>query len=400
MRAEPTGITAGRSPLLAGLQPLRVSRRDFPRAGPRRHSLFGADGDQDAGATNRPTGRPLTKPLELQSQRKADMMQRTADRHTPVMRDRIIELLAPALQRPGSIVVDGTLGMGGHAEGILDACPDAQLIGIDRDPQAIAFAGERLGPRGGRVRFAHAIYDALPAVLAGLGAARIDAALLDLGVSSLPLDEAHRGFAYRVDAPLDMRMDQSGGQTAADVLNEYDPARLERVIKDFGEERYARAIVKAVVAQRKIVPFATSGPLVELLKRVVPAGSQRSGGHPAKRTFQALRIEVNAELDAWQRALPVAIGALRVGGRIAVLSYHSLEDRITKRGLAEGATSRAIPGMPVERAEDAAYLRLLTRGAEVPSITEVANNPRSASARLRAAERTRDIAQPNQGGIR
>ncbi|HOF62679.1 MAG TPA: 16S rRNA (cytosine(1402)-N(4))-methyltransferase RsmH [Dermatophilaceae bacterium] len=318
------------------------------------------------------------------------MAKLTADRHTPVMRARILELLAPACERSGAVVVDGTLGMGGHAEGILEAFPDARLIGIDRDREALTLAGERLAAFSSRVHLAHAIYDVLPQVLQEAGESRIDAAIFDLGVSSLHLDEPDRGFAYRLDAPLDMRMDQSTGLTAADVLNTYEAARLERIIKEYGEERYARAIVKAVVVERERAPFVTSAPLVELLKRVVPAASQRSGGHPAKRTFQALRIEVNAELDAWRRALPAAIDALRLGGRIAVLSYHSLEDRITKRGLAHGAVSRAAPGMPVERAEDAAYLRLLTRGAEVPTETEVADNPRAASARLRAAERIRD----------
>ena len=314
----------------------------------------------------------------------------TADRHTPVMRARILELLAPALGRPGSVVVDGTLGMGGHAEGLLETFPEVRLVAIDRDRDALELAGERLAHFGDRVHLAHAVYDALPDVLREAGVARIDGALFDLGVSSLHLDEADRGFAYRLDAPLDMRMDQSTGPTAADILNSYEPTRLEQVIKEYGEERYARSIVRAIVAERERTPFVTSAPLVDLLKRVVPAASQRSGGHPAKRTFQALRIEVNAELDAWRRALPAAIAALRVGGRIAVLSYHSLEDRITKRGLAHGATSRAVPGMPVERAEDAAYLRLLTRGAEVPTDAEVADNPRAASARLRAAERIRE----------
>lgn len=318
------------------------------------------------------------------------MAKLTADRHTPVMRARILDLLAPAVGRSGAVVVDGTLGMGGHAEGILETFPDVRLVGIDRDRQALTLAGERLSRFGSRVHLAHAVYDALPQVLKEARVSRVDAALFDLGVSSLHLDEADRGFAYRLDAPLDMRMDQSTGATAADVLNTYEAARLEHVIKEYGEERYARAIVRAIVAEREHAPFVTSAPLVDLLKRVVPAASQRSGGHPAKRTFQALRIEVNAELDAWRRALPAAIDALRVGGRIAVLSYHSLEDRITKRGLAHGATSRAVPGMPVERAEDAAYLRLLTRGAEVPSESEVADNPRAASARLRAAERIRE----------
>jgi 16S rRNA (cytosine1402-N4)-methyltransferase len=321
------------------------------------------------------------------------MTDRTAaQRHTPVLRDRVLDLLAPALERDGAVYVDGTLGMGGHAEAVLERFPQARVVGIDRDEQALALAGSRLAAHADRISLVHAVYDEFDSVVTDLGLSRVDAALFDLGVSSLQLDEEDRGFAYRVDAPLDMRMDQGHGRTAADVVNEYEPARLEALIKEYGEERYAKAIVRAIVAERVAHPFTTSGPLVELLKRVVPAASQRSGGHPAKRTFQALRIEVNAELDAWRRALPAAIRRLRVGGRIAVLSYHSLEDRITKQTLAAGAHSRTPAGMPVERPQDAAYLRLLTRG-EVPSPAEIEANPRAASARLRAAERITDVDQ-------
>jgi 16S rRNA (cytosine1402-N4)-methyltransferase len=224
----------------------------------------------------------------------------------------------------------------------------------------------------------------------------VDAELFDLGVSSLQLDEPDRGFAYSQDAPLDMRMDQSTGITAADVLNSYARDELAGVLRDFGEERFARKIAAAVVRERESEPFTTSARLVELLRRVVPAASQRTGGHPAKRTFQALRIEVNAELSVWARALPRAIDSLAVGGRVVVLSYHSLEDRITKRLFAEGAKSTTPQGLPVELPEHAAYLRLLTRGAEEAGPREQATNPRSASVRLRAAERTRATA-PTKG---
>jgi 16S rRNA (cytosine1402-N4)-methyltransferase len=313
-----------------------------------------------------------------------------ADRHVPVLRDRVVELLAPALTAPGAVYVDGTLGMGGHAQIVLERCPQARVIGIDRDREALDLATERLAPYADRLTLVHAVYDEFAAVVQELGLAHVDAALFDLGVSSLQLDEEDRGFAYRVDAPLDMRMDQSGGPTAADVLNTYEVDDLTRILREYGEERFARPIAKAVVRRRAQEPFTTSGPLVELLRGVVPAASQRSGGHPAKRTFQALRIEVNHELAAWEAALPAAVDALAVGGRIAVLSYHSLEDRITKRTFAAGATSSSPAGLPVERPEDAAYLRLLTRGAEEPSEGEVAANPRAASARLRAAERITD----------
>ncbi len=312
-----------------------------------------------------------------------------ADRHVPVMRERVLELLAPALQEPGSVYVDGTLGMGGHMEAMLLACPQARGLGIDRDREALELAGERLAPFGDRITLIHAVYDEMPAALAEAGIAEASAVLFDLGVSSLQLDEVDRGFAYAHDAPLDMRMDQGSGATAADVLNTYDAHDLERILRLYGEERFARRVAAAIVRERADAPFTTSGRLVELLRRVIPAASQRSGGHPAKRTFQALRIEVNAELRAWESALPAAVDSLRVGGRIAVLSYHSLEDRITKRVFAAGARSSAPEGLPVELPEHTAYLRLLTRGAEEPSDDEKSANPRSASARLRAAERTR-----------
>jgi 16S rRNA (cytosine1402-N4)-methyltransferase len=320
-----------------------------------------------------------------------------ADRHVPVLRDRIVDLLAPALQEPGAVYVDGTLGMGGHAEAILQRCPQAHVVGIDRDTEALELAAERLAPYADRTSFVHAVYDEADTALRDLGIAQAHAMLFDLGVSSLQLDEADRGFAYAQDAPLDMRMDQTTGITAADVLNTYDAGDLERVLREYGEERFARTIAAAVVREREAEPFDRSARLVELLKRVVPAASQRSGGHPGKRTFQALRIEVNAELSVWARALPRAIDVLAVGGRIAVLSYHSLEDRITKRVLGEGARSSAPAGLPVELPEHAAYLRLLTRGAEEASAQEQAANPRSASVRLRAAERTRPTPAPTKG---
>ncbi|GAB3446256.1 16S rRNA (cytosine(1402)-N(4))-methyltransferase RsmH [Phycicoccus ginsengisoli] len=320
-----------------------------------------------------------------------------ADRHVPVLRDRVVDLLAPALAEPGAVYVDGTLGMGGHAQAILERCPQARVVGIDRDTEALELAAERLAPYADRTTFVHAVYDEVDTALRDLGITAADAMLFDLGVSSLQLDEADRGFAYAQDAPLDMRMDQGTGITAADVLNTYDAADLERVLREYGEERFARKIAAAVVRERELEPFDRSGRLVDLLKKVVPAASQKSGGHPGKRTFQALRIEVNAELSVWARALPRAIGVLAVGGRVAVLSYHSLEDRITKRVLAEGARSSAPAGLPVELPEHAAYLRLLTRGAEEASAQEQAANPRSASVRLRAAERTRPTPAPTKG---
>lgn len=311
-------------------------------------------------------------------------------RHVPVLLDRIVDLLAPSLAEPGSVVLDATLGLGGHAEALLAACPNARLIGLDRDREALARAGERLAAYGDRVRGVHAVYDEVPAVLADLGVARAQAVLFDLGVSSLQLDDGGRGFAYRFDGPLDMRMDQSSGQSAADLLATADAAELTRILRDYGEERFAARIARAILAQRAVRPITTSAELVQLLTATIPAASQRTGGHPGKRTFQALRIAVNDELRVWERALPAAIDALAVGGRIAVLSYHSLEDRITKTVLASGARSSAPVGLPVELPEHRPYLRLLTRGAEEASAAEQARNSRSASVRLRAAERLRE----------
>lgn len=318
-------------------------------------------------------------------------------RHVPVMRDRILELLAPSLNAPGAVHIDATLGMGGHAEGVLEAFPETVVIGIDRDRDALTLAGERLARFGDRFRPVHAVYDDIADVVAQAGVTRVDGILFDLGVSSLQLDETERGFAYRVDAPLDMRMDQSSGPTAADVLNTYAAADLARVLKEYGEERFARKIAGAVVREREHTPFTTSGPLVDLLRRVIPMASQRQSGHPAKRTFQALRIEVNDELAVWHRAIDEAIDVLSVGGRIAVLAYHSLEDRAAKRALAAGATSSTPAGLPVELPEHAPYLSLVTRGAEDPSEAEIAENPRAASAHLRVAERIRPTTAARPG---
>jgi 16S rRNA (cytosine1402-N4)-methyltransferase len=310
-------------------------------------------------------------------------------RHVPVLRERSVALLAPALVEPGSVVVDATLGMGGHSEALLTSCPHASLVGIDRDPHALDLAGRRLAPFGQRVRLVHAVYDAVPEVLADLGIPAVQGVLFDLGVSSLQLDETDRGFAYAVDAPLDMRMDPGTAVTAADVVNTYDADRLTRILRDYGEERFAARIARAIVRERSREPFTTSARLVDLVRSNVPAATRRVGGNPAKRTFQALRIEVNGELEVLGRAVPAAVDALAVGGRIVVLAYHSLEDRIVKRALGAGATSSAPPGLPVEPPEHAPKLRLLTRGAETASEAEVAANPRAASVRLRAAERIR-----------
>ena len=321
------------------------------------------------------------------------MTEDASPRHVPVLLERCVALLAPALQQPGSVVVDGTLGLGGHSEVLLERCPKAHLVGIDRDPQAIELAGRRLARFAGRVTLVHGVYDRLPEFLGDLDLDHVQGVLLDLGVSSLQLDQVDRGFAYAQDAPLDMRMDPTTGPTAADVLNGYAVEELTRVLREYGEERFARRIATAVARERQEAPFDRTARLVELVRAAVPAAARRTGGNPAKRTFQALRIEVNGELEALERALPAAVAALAVGGRIVVESYHSLEDRLVKRVLAEGARSSAPAGLPVELAEHAPVLRLLTRGAEKADEGEVAANPRAASVRLRAAERIR----PDEG---
>ncbi|MEJ5914839.1 16S rRNA (cytosine(1402)-N(4))-methyltransferase RsmH [Pseudokineococcus sp. 1T1Z-3] len=311
-------------------------------------------------------------------------------RHVPVLLERCVELLAPALQEPGSVVVDATLGLGGHAEALLAACPQVRLVGLDRDPQALALAQARLAPHADRVDLRRTVFDGIADALDDLGIDRVHGVLFDLGVSSLQLDEVGRGFSYARDAPLDMRMDQAGGVSAADVLATYPAADLARVLREYGEERFARRIADRVVAARSREPLRTTQQLVDLVRDAVPAATRRTGGNPAKRTFQALRVEVNGELDALRAALPAALDALAVGGRLVVMSYQSLEDRIAKQVLAAGAASTTPPELPVELPEHAPRLRLLTRGAETVPAAEAALNPRAASVRLRAAERLRE----------
>jgi 16S rRNA (cytosine1402-N4)-methyltransferase len=289
-------------------------------------------------------------------------------------------------------VVDATLGLGGHTSALLAAHPELTVVGLDRDPEALRRSAERLAKYTGRTHLVHAVYDELHGALAELGIERVDGVLFDLGVSSLQLDEAGRGFAYAQDAPLDMRMDQSAGITAQDVVNTYSAAELARVLREYGEERFAPRIAAAIVRERSAGPLTSSARLAELVRDAIPAATRRTGGHPAKRTFQALRIEVNRELDALRSAVPAALESLRVGGRIVVLSYQSLEDRIVKRALAEVVRSRTPLGLPVELPEAAPRFQLLTRGAEEASPAEVAANPRAASVRMRAAERVREAA--------
>ncbi len=322
-------------------------------------------------------------------------------RHLPVLLDRVVALVAPALDgtqtapanRVGHpVLVDATLGLGGHTEAILSHCPEAHVVGLDRDQEALRLAADRLEPFSARITLVHAVYDELPQVLGDLGLPRVQGVLFDLGVSSMQLDEAERGFAYSQDAPLDMRMDPSEGITAAEVLNTYPARDLARLLSSYGEEKFARRIADSVVRQREVQPFDTSARLVELIREAIPAPARRTGGNPAKRTFQALRIEVNDELRVLDRALPAAIDALAVGGRIVVMSYQSLEDKIAKRHLVARSTSTAPLDLPVLPKESEPELRLLTRGAEKADDAEIALNPRAASVRVRAAERVREAA--------
>jgi 16S rRNA (cytosine1402-N4)-methyltransferase len=307
--------------------------------------------------------------------------------HVPVLLDRVVALLAPCLKSDGAVLVDATLGLGGHTEAVLTRCELARVVGIDRDADALAMAGERLAGFGDRFTGVHAVYDELPDVLDDLGLDAVDAVLFDLGVSSMQLDVRERGFAYAEDAPLDMRMDGSTGPTAADVLNSYSAKELARVLRVYGEERFANKIAAAVVRQREQAPFATSARLVELLYAEIPAPARRTGGHPAKRTFQALRMEVNDELAVLRRAIPAAIDAISVGGRVVVESYHSLEDRLVKRAFTAASASNVPDDLPFVPAGQEPTLRLVTRGAEQANAAEIDANPRAASVRLRAIER-------------
>ena len=316
--------------------------------------------------------------------------------HVPVFASRVTALLAPALAADGAVLVDATLGRAGHARALLEACPGLFLVGIDADVAAIEAAGELLAPYAARVTLVHAKNDEIPAVLASLdnlpGPAQVMGLLFDLGVSSPQLDDPARGFAYAQDAPLDMRMDQTAERTAADIVNGYPPAELARVLHEYGEERFARRIADAVVRERARAPITSTQRLSAIVKDAIPAATRRTGGNPAKRTFQALRIEVNDELGTLRRALPAALGVLAVGGRLVVLAYHSLEDRIVKRELTRLSADQTPPGLPVPATAAVPQFRLLTRGAERPDSEEVAGNPRAASARLRAAERIREAA--------
>ena len=314
--------------------------------------------------------------------------------HVPVLAGRVCELLAPALTSPGAVLLDATLGMAGHTIRLLTEHPGLRVIGVDRDPSALDIAARRIEAAGftDRVELVHAVYDEIGEVAADLAGGAVAGAFFDLGVSSLQLDQIQRGFAYAQDAPLDMRMDQLAGQPASEVLNTYSESALTRILREYGEERFAPRIAAAVVRERVKAPFSNSARLVELIRDSIPAATRRTGGNPAKRTFQALRIEVNDELRALERAIPAALDHLRVGGRLVVLSYHSLEDRIVKRAITPRTLSTSPMDLPIELPGHEPEFRLLVRGMQAPTDEEITENPRAASARLRAAERIRRAA--------
>ncbi|MEU0498364.1 16S rRNA (cytosine(1402)-N(4))-methyltransferase RsmH [Mycobacterium sp. NPDC006124] len=307
--------------------------------------------------------------------------------HAPVLLDRCVELLVPALTRrsadgTGAVLVDATLGAGGHAERFLTQLPGLRLVGLDRDRTALDIAADRLAPFADRVEYVQTRYDGF-----WTPDTTVDGVLFDLGVSSMQLDRAERGFSYSQDAPLDMRMDQDAPLTAAEILNTYDKSALTRILQEFGEERFASRIAGEVVRRRGRKPFETTAELVEVLYDVIPIPARRTGGHPGKRTFQALRTAVNGELDSLRSAIPSALNALRQGGRIVVMAYQSLEDRIVKGEFAAATASRTPPGLPMELPGHEPYFVSLTRGAEKAGDDEIALNPRSASVRLRALEK-------------
>ena len=316
------------------------------------------------------------------------MIQESNTEHVSVMRDECIELLSPAISTHANpVVIDATLGLGGHTEALLNKFPHLVVIGIDRDTQAIEIATERLSRFGQRFISHHSIFDRISDVAKEHGYSHVQGILFDLGVSSLQLDNGDRGFSYAHDASLDMRMDKSQAKTAADIVNTYSPGELVRILRTYGEEKFATRIVESIVKEREKAPLNSTSHLATLVKNAIPAATRRTGGNPAKRTFQALRIETNDELGAITRAIPQALELLDIHARLVVMSFQSLEDRIVKNFFQEATTSGTPQGLPVEIAELAAKFALVFNGSQSPSEAEVEENSRAASVRLRAIER-------------
>ena len=309
--------------------------------------------------------------------------------HVPVLLNECLDMLAPAIEAPGSVLIDATLGMGGHTEAALKRFPELTVFGIDRDPAAIELASARLAPFGSRFRAFHTTYDNMAEVADEAPGAMVDGILMDLGVSSLQLDEEERGFSYSHDAPLDMRMNPTVGVSAAQLLASASKEEITRILRVYGEEKFASKIAARIVRDRETQPLTRTSQLAQIVRDSIPAAARRTGGNPAKRTFQALRIAVNDELTILEAALPAALERLRVGGRIVIESYQSLEDRLVKDIFRRGATDQAPAGIPLIPEELQARLQLLTRGAQLADDTEKSHNPRSASVRLRGAQMIR-----------
>lgn len=306
--------------------------------------------------------------------------------HKSVLLEETVDSLAI---RPDGIYVDGTLGGGGHASLVCSRLSDkGRLVGIDQDADAIKAASERLAPFGDKVTIVRSNYENIASVLSELGIEKVDGIYLDLGVSSYQLDTAERGFTYREDAPLDMRMDQRNTQTAADIVNTYSEMDLFRIIRDYGEDRFAKNIAKHIVRVREEKPFETTGELIEVIKAAIPAKVRATGGHPAKRTFQALRIELNHELDVLNRSIDTMIDLLNPGGRLSIITFHSLEDRIVKTRFKNNENPCICPpGFPVCMCGKKSKGHVVTRKPIVPSEQEIEENKRSKSSKLRVFEK-------------
>lgn len=308
--------------------------------------------------------------------------------HKSVMLDRCIALLSPAFAgKESPIYLDATLGLGGHAEAFLEKFSNLTLVGLDRDKEAIALASSRLAPYKDRIHIFHAIYDDLNSVLNELQIAQVDGILFDLGLSSMQIDTSERGFSYASPAALDMRMDQSSGKSAAEIIANYSKEELTQVIREYGEERFASRIASNIVKHRNKERIESTTQLAQIVKESIPAPARRVGGNPAKRTFQALRIEVNQELSILERAIPEALARLKVGGRMVVMSFQSLEDRIVKRAFAQVCKSTAPLNLPVELESHRPKFALLFNGSEKATDLEISENSRAQSVRLRAIER-------------
>lgn len=307
-------------------------------------------------------------------------------KHIPVLFHEIMDIMAP---QPGEVFVDCTLGGGGHSKGFLERIsPDGMLIGIDQDTNALAAAKQNLSVYDGQVTYVHSNYSSLDEILTAYAPEGVDGILFDIGVSSHQLDEKDRGFSYMQDAPLDMRMDQSRSMTAWDVVNTYSEDDLHRILKEYGEERWAKRIARFIVEFRSKKPIDTTGELVDIIKRAIPKGAREEGSHPAKRTFQAIRIEVNDELGVLERTIEVAVKHLKLGGRVGIISFHSLEDRIVKEKFRYLASDCICPPeLPFCQCDKVSEVKILTRKPVTASPEELEMNSRAKSAKFRAVEK-------------